>query len=248
VYVHRDRKTSEVFYVGKGYGKRAWQTRGCDRNAAWAARVASLGDEWDVEIVKNDLSEIEAFDLELELVESHGGARALGGDLTNYFPGGEDVASVGIYLDLPPEIATNLAAHDRQRQFIELSRAAQELLAKQVVFEFEAIIDQLNELSANADAKQRASIDDSIYHLDCILGSQVDLAADLLKRRVSWKEFALGLEEVVGDLDLDMLEVRDGKVISLAKQAISAATRLLATVDPGNRAESDEAAEKLAPE
>jgi len=121
-------------------------------------------------------------------------------------------------------------------------------LAKQVVFEFEAIIDQLNELSANADAKQRASIDDSIYHLDCILGSQVDLAADLLKRRVSWKEFALGLEEVVGDLDLDMLEVRDGKVISLAKQAISAATRLLATVDPGNRAESDEAAEKLAPE
>ena len=87
VYLHKGRTTGVVFYVGKGSGQRAWESIG--RNELWKGRVATLDNGWEVEIFKNDLSEIEAFVLEAELVEKYGGCAADGGTLTNWVPGGE---------------------------------------------------------------------------------------------------------------------------------------------------------------
>src|SRR5262245_2803202 len=98
VYVHKDKATGKVFYVGKGQGKRAWSKS--KRHANWQEMVTSLGGAWDVEIVKNDLSELEAFDLEAELVDHHGGAAAEGGGLTNWLPGGENPDAVSIIVEL----------------------------------------------------------------------------------------------------------------------------------------------------
>ncbi len=89
-YVHREKDKGEVFYVGKGHGRRAWETTG--RNDLWLEKTASLGDGWEVVIIEDDLSEIEAFELEETLVWKYGGPASTGGDLTNWIPGGEPPA------------------------------------------------------------------------------------------------------------------------------------------------------------
>ena len=86
VYLHKNKKTGEVFYVGKGHEKRAWDS--AKRNWAWKEYVANNGCEVEVEIIENDYSENEAYDLERELVSKHGGNKYDGGTLTNLHPGG----------------------------------------------------------------------------------------------------------------------------------------------------------------
>ena len=71
--------------MGKGCGGRAWeQTK---RHDIWKEKVATLGGQWEVVIVKYDLTEVEAFDLEHELVGKFGGAACDGGILLNRVPG-----------------------------------------------------------------------------------------------------------------------------------------------------------------
>ena len=62
VYAHRDSHTNGVFYVGMGRGRRVWDKK--SRPEGWTEKVASLQGAWKVEILKNDLSELEAFQLE----------------------------------------------------------------------------------------------------------------------------------------------------------------------------------------
>jgi len=69
VYVHRDRN-GQVFYVGKGTGRRAWSK---DRNALWHRYVETRsGGEYTVEILREGLPEREAEQFESELIMEHG--------------------------------------------------------------------------------------------------------------------------------------------------------------------------------
>jgi hypothetical protein len=69
VYVHRDRK-GQVFYVGKGTGRRAWSK---DRDVLWHRYIETRsGGEYSVEIVREGLLEREAEELESELITEHG--------------------------------------------------------------------------------------------------------------------------------------------------------------------------------
>jgi hypothetical protein len=69
VYVHRD-KTGNVFYVGKGQGHRAWSL---ERHPIWHHYVQTrLHGEYDVEIVRSNLLNSEAEELEGELVNQYG--------------------------------------------------------------------------------------------------------------------------------------------------------------------------------
>ena len=113
VYLHRDRATGRVFYVGKGHGRRAWETG--RRNQVWKNTVSTLYDGWDVELVRDDLSEIEAFELEEELVETYGGSAPDGGALTNLIPGGESPVSVTVALPFDDRGWTK--AYDAAREF-----------------------------------------------------------------------------------------------------------------------------------
>lgn len=67
VYAHRasaSRPDGEVFYIGKGQGRRAWSKWG--RNQHWHNTVAKYG--YTVEILADNLSESAAFDLERSLI------------------------------------------------------------------------------------------------------------------------------------------------------------------------------------
>ena len=60
IYFHINETSGEVFYVGKGKGKRAWHKSG--RNQYWKNIVKKYG--YRVDIIHTDLSEKRAFDWE----------------------------------------------------------------------------------------------------------------------------------------------------------------------------------------
>ncbi|TXI47643.1 MAG: hypothetical protein E6Q50_13280 [Lysobacter sp.] len=69
VYFHRDR-AGDIFYVGKGTGRRAWSL---DRHAAWKKYVAErLAGYYSVEIHADGLTEQEAEELEDSLINHYG--------------------------------------------------------------------------------------------------------------------------------------------------------------------------------
>lgn len=82
VYVHRQADTSEVFYVGKGSGSRAWANQW--RPKFWKNVKESHG--LVVEIVAMFWDEKPAFDMERQLIAEY---RAAGARLTNCSDGGE---------------------------------------------------------------------------------------------------------------------------------------------------------------
>lgn len=81
-YVHRRADTGEVFYIGKGSGKRFAATQ--DRSTYWKRLVAKYG--FSIEIVAHFLAEEHAFQHERELIAEY---RANGVRLVNLSDGGE---------------------------------------------------------------------------------------------------------------------------------------------------------------
>lgn len=82
VYLHK-KLNGEVFYVGKGKGKRAYSTH--NRNRHWT-NIANKYN-FTVEIVMSDLQEWYAFELEKDLI-SYYGLKEDGGTLVNITHGG----------------------------------------------------------------------------------------------------------------------------------------------------------------
>ena len=68
VYLHRKKSNNDVFYVGKGFGKRAWKKT--SRSEYWKRIENKHGRI--VEIVKDGLQENEAFELEKEVIAFYG--------------------------------------------------------------------------------------------------------------------------------------------------------------------------------
>lgn len=69
VYVHID-PLGNIFYVGKGTGKRAWSH---DRHDLWNRYIKRFGGEYSVQIIKENFTEDEAHDLEDDLIVEYGG-------------------------------------------------------------------------------------------------------------------------------------------------------------------------------
>jgi len=70
VYVHKD-MDGNVFYVGKGTRRRAWDTG--ERHILWRHYVERLNGKFEVEIVADGLQEDEAAYLEQDLMAKYGG-------------------------------------------------------------------------------------------------------------------------------------------------------------------------------
>jgi len=66
VYIHTRATIGGIFYVGKGHGKRAWSKE--SRNQHWHRIVRKY--DYNVIIVEDDLTEQEAFALEMMLIAS----------------------------------------------------------------------------------------------------------------------------------------------------------------------------------
>lgn len=85
VYAHIRNDTGEVFYVGKGCGRRAYEKD--NRNIYWKRIVNKYG--YEIEILFNNLSEHEALTLEIEMIDKYG-RKDLGlGLLVNLTDGGD---------------------------------------------------------------------------------------------------------------------------------------------------------------
>lgn len=86
VYVHRKADTGEVFYVGKGFGRRAF--RKSSRSVFWNKIVEKHG--YTIEFIQTGIQEWYAFELEAELIAYYG-RRDIDeeGTLCNLSDGGE---------------------------------------------------------------------------------------------------------------------------------------------------------------
>lgn len=85
IYLHRRSDNNQIFYVGKGKNNRAWVKQ--HRSSYWSRIVKKYG--LIVEIYKNDLSEIEAFNLEKDLIKNIGKDK-----LCNLTDGGEGISGM----------------------------------------------------------------------------------------------------------------------------------------------------------
>lgn len=85
VYFHITADTKEVFYVGKGSGYRAKRIKG--RNKLWNNIVQKHG--YEIEYPHNNISEEEAFELEIFYIKTFGRRDINLGTLANLTDGGE---------------------------------------------------------------------------------------------------------------------------------------------------------------
>ena len=111
VYIHKDKKTGEPFYVGKGTGKRAYTTD--KRSYYWQKKVEEFNNEYDIEILEDKLSETEAYELEAELIKKYGREMYEGGGLVNMTEGGDEFSGDGLTISL------EVSAEEIARKYIE---------------------------------------------------------------------------------------------------------------------------------
>lgn len=108
VYEHWRSDTGQCFWVGKGYGKRAWNLR--RRNARHAAIVQELlvsGVDLEVRFFKEGLLEVDALTVEIERIAD---LRSRGAPLTNVTDGGAGLSG----LRHSPETLEKLRARPRR--------------------------------------------------------------------------------------------------------------------------------------
>lgn len=67
IYIHKKKTTGEIFYVGKGSGKRYTSTH--SRNVHWHNTVKKYG--YTIEILIKNLGEDEAYEKEIELIREY---------------------------------------------------------------------------------------------------------------------------------------------------------------------------------
>lgn len=90
VYIHVKPNNGEIFYVGKGRGKRAYEQHKNRRSKFWKRVVNKYG--LDVFILENNLTEDEAFELEKKYIKRIGRRDLNTGTLVNMTDGGEGAA------------------------------------------------------------------------------------------------------------------------------------------------------------
>lgn len=115
VYVHKRLDTGAVFYVGKGFARRAYSRQG--RNPHWRYIVAKHG--FEAVIVKAGLSEQCAFSLEKIIIGSVGFK-----NLTNVTTGGEGFSGGRHTEESRRKLSASLRGKKNTPQAIAASRAA----------------------------------------------------------------------------------------------------------------------------
>lgn len=240
VYFHKECSTGEIFYVGKGHGKRAWDTK--SRNSRWESKVTSLSGGWQVEIVQDNLSENEAFDLEISLIEKYGGPEAIGGKLTNEALGGE--SSLEIHLGFQFDDNGWSQAYFDARFFKQFPREKEEALVQEYNESLLSIyhnIDRFNEEALNQDNDKLIEIADN---LECFAGTLVNFNRDFLRRRISWKELAISIEDMIEDIECDLEDEQmyHGDARLVLESVLSIAEEFLTKIDSGNKKEAEEIA------
>jgi len=230
VYLHRDNATNQVFYVGMGTGKRAWDT--AKRSDLWRDRVCGLKDGFTVEIVEDDLTENEAGRLEYVTVEKYGSVGE-GSALTNQMLGGNTLA-IGIGGNLIPEGLFELAVSFPYEK-IETTKSPREATLIYLA-EFEEAHKPLVERKAEfVDDRGLANhdvtyVDDVVDSIECAMDSIESAIEDYRTRNISWAEYCQFFSELYQDfrnsfIDLEEEEFEHDdsvkRLISYTKEVLS---------------------------
>ena len=197
VYLHKSTESGEVFYVGKGNRKRAWETD--NRNQAWKERVEKLNGSWEVEIYEDDLTEIEAFRLEEKLVEEFGFFDEDNNQLTNRIPGGDLPASFSI--GIGSGISDWQKAYNEVRKFKKLDESSRVNLATQLQKKLSEAFERLWALDNEIDYTKEISEEEYDFLPGSVISAIEDAfeaSKDYPKKRISWKRFCLDVEYSYG--------------------------------------------------
>lgn len=188
VYVHKDPKTGEPFYVGKGRGKRAYD-RG-SRHQDWTRHVETMGGDFEVEIVEKGLLERDAYFIEAKLIGEIGKRNDGTGPLVNWTDGGEDeLGLIGFVVEIPGQEEAYEKTQCRILRGSERDQFGQKLLAE---------IDSL--LEAIRGMFGEDSEDDEFLYIECVIYSLREEAHSFSKRRLSCKDISWALGNAIEEL------------------------------------------------
>jgi hypothetical protein len=245
VYLHRSKETGKVLYVGKGSGQRAWNSK--KRNPDWKSKVEELGDNWEVEIYEDDLTEIEAYRLEEKLVKELGFFDDENDQLTNRFPGGDMPATFTTGSDYEKRDWDK--AYDKFRRFKTLDKLEKEKLATDLYEDLNEIYNQLWELYNEVDySKDIEDETTGLYFPGDVIGAFEDAmvaSKEFLKNRISWKDFCLDIEysfdwfneEWVGE-DKENAKNLSGDVFEYFLESRRLVSEAYQKIDSGNKQEA----------
>lgn len=244
VYLHKDRATGNVFYVGKGSGSRAYDTN--SRSQRWWEMVKSFSEGWDVEIVDQDMSELEAFDLEAELVDRYHEAEADGKGIANVGSGGETTLSSRLSFSFDDHGWSK--AYSNSRVFKEFPRDKEEALAKDFDKALKPICGEIELFKEEVEESANDKVQEHVEDLDFFASNLRDEISEFLRRRLSWKDLALFVEEMIEDVEssLEDMPSSNGKARTLCKRLLAIAVSFLNVIDSGNRKKVEEEADRLA--
>lgn len=227
VYLHKDKATGVPFYVGKGKGRRARQTK--SRGAPWEKKVESLPAGYEIEIVENTLTEEEAHDLEIHLIWKHKRVDE-GGTLVNITPGGQGLVALFTF---------SVGSDDEydNARFRQITVEQKHELAAEVAEWIKNLATRIGTIARDEDDES-----DLLNELDCSADSILDSAKGVARRKVRYKSFCWTLTEALETVEWE-LEDPDGDphpdTVALANEFLSRLRSWLAVVSvPGSPAES----------
>lgn|SRR5262245_24866772 len=215
VYVHCDRATRTPFYVGKGKGRRAYDFLG--RQPEWHLKVKSLAGAFDVEIVENDLTEEEAYDLERELIRKHGKVADGKGTLLNVTDGGSldfGELSVEFGIVLPPEMAADLRADYESRTYRKLRPEERKAFSG-------ALTKKMQQFRKRYDKTVVEDQESDLeFDVDNLLWGVSNLAEKYARRKISSKDFGYELEELYQDTESFLEDAKGEKleIVAIVKE------------------------------
>lgn len=216
-YIHKDKETGIPFYVGKGRGNRAHSKS--KRSNAWKRKVENLSNGYEVEIIKDNISESEAYELENELIEQYGYEWNNSGILVNQKSGGDVLAGdglmVSINVNLPSEIAEILEEED---DFKDLNETEQKDFIN-------SIFPKITELSAIYKKILTDSEEDSYTYLENLIDNFLSDIPKAIKiynsAKISFREFASYFQgaiwDVESELEVQHKETQKKGMVELAK-------------------------------
>lgn len=206
VYIHKDKDSGIPFYVGKGKEQRAYSNK--ERSRYWHEKVKSLKNGYLVEIVKDNLSELEACSLEQDLIQKYGKTWNESGTLVNLtdgaaIEGGEIIC--GFSVTLPESIQKAWEQEDARRKYKDLSSTEIGNIVSSVIKKIENIQDAFY-VHHDPDTETDYEI-----NLQMFIEQVLDSSKLLLKHKIVYRDFAIDLEDVKDDVELEIEEISASK-------------------------------------
>ena len=210
--------------------------------------VKSFSEGWDVEIVDQDMSELEAFELEAELVDRYREAEADGKGIANVGSGGETTLSSRLSFSFDDHGWSKACSN--AREFKEFPRDKEEALANDFDKALKPICDEIELFKEEVEELANDKVQDHAEDLDFFASNLRDEISEFFRRRLSWKDLALFVEEMIEDVEssLEDMPSTNGKARTLCERLLAITVAFLNGIDSGNRKTAEEEADRIAHE